>query len=96
MATYAVLILVAAGLNYVQLISLQTTAQRIIQQLRMVLFVHLQKLSVSFFDKTPVGQLVSRVSNDTEAIRELYVSVLATFVQNGIYFIGILTALFFL
>ncbi len=95
-AGYAVLILASAGLNYVQLISLQTTAQRIIQRMRMKLFAHLQKLPVSFFDKTPVGQLVSRVTNDTEAIRELYVSVLATFVQNGVYLIGILIALFIL
>jgi ATP-binding cassette subfamily B multidrug efflux pump len=93
-AGYAVLILLSAGFNYVQLITLQTTAQRIIQRMRMKLFHHLQKLPISFFDKTPVGQLVSRVSNDTEAIRELYVSVLATFVQNGIYLVGILIALF--
>ncbi|NGQ95242.1 ABC transporter ATP-binding protein [Brevibacillus sp. SYP-B805] len=93
-AGYAVLILLSAGFNYIQLITLQTIAQRIIQRMRMKLFTHLQKLPISFFDRTPVGQLVSRVSNDTEAIRELYVSVLATFVQNGIYLIGILVALF--
>lgn len=93
---YAVLILVSALFNYIQILSLQTTAQRIIQRMRMQLFAHLQKLPVSFFDRTPVGQLVSRVTNDTEAIRELYVSVLATFVQNGIYLLGILIALFLL
>ncbi|TGU85176.1 ABC transporter ATP-binding protein, partial [Mesorhizobium sp. M00.F.Ca.ET.186.01.1.1] len=86
----------SACFNYIQILWLQTTAQRIIQRMRMKLFVHLQKLPVSFFDKTPVGSLVSRVSNDTEAIRELYVSVLATFVQNGIYLVGILIALFVL
>lgn len=93
---YAVLILVSALFNYIQILSLQTTAQRIIQRMRMKLFAHLQKLPVSFFDRTPVGQLVSWVTNDTEAIRELYVSVLATFVQNGIYLLGILIALFLL
>jgi len=95
-AGYAVLILISAGLNYMQLIALQTTAQRIIQRMRMKLFSHLQKLPVAYFDTTPVGQLVSRITNDTEAIRELYVSVLATFVQNGIYLLGILIALFLL
>ncbi|GED34395.1 ABC transporter ATP-binding protein [Brevibacillus centrosporus] len=94
--SYGVLILLSAGFNYVQILALQTIAQRIIQQMRMKLFIHLQKLPVSFFDKTPVGSLVSRVSNDTEAIRELYVSVLATFVQNGIYLVGILVALYIL
>ncbi|WP_400162616.1 ABC transporter ATP-binding protein [Brevibacillus sp. TJ4] len=93
---YAVLILLSAGFNYLQILWLQTIAQRIIQQMRMKLFAHLQKLPVSFFDKTPVGALVSRVTNDTEAIRELYVSVLATFVQNGLFLIGILVALFIL
>ncbi|MGG1534917.1 ABC transporter ATP-binding protein [Brevibacillus agri] len=93
---YGALILLSACFNYIQILWLQTIAQRIIQQMRMKLFVHLQKLPVSFFDKTPVGSLVSRVSNDTEAIRELYVSVLATFVQNGIYLLGILIALFVL
>jgi len=96
MGGYALLILLSAVLNYVQLLSLQTTAQRIIQQMRIDLFTHLQKLAVSFFDRTPVGSLVSRVTNDTEAIRELYVSVLATFVQNGVFLIGILIALFIL
>lgn len=93
---YAALILFAAVVNYVQLLSLQTTAQRIIQRMRLKLFRHIQKLSVTYFDTTPVGQLVSRLTNDTEAIRELYVSVLATFVQNGIYLIGILLALYIL
>lgn len=91
---YGVLILISAGLNYVQLLSLQTMAQRIIQRLRIDIFSHLQKLPVSFFDKTPTGSLVSRVTNDTEAIRELYVSVLATFVQNTVFLIGILVALY--
>lgn len=91
---YAVLILFSAGINYFQLISLQTTAQRIIQKMRIDIFSHLQKLSVSYFDRTPVGSLVSRVTNDTEAIREMYVSVLATFAQNGVFLIGILIALF--
>ncbi|MGO0063160.1 ABC transporter ATP-binding protein [Brevibacillus fluminis] len=91
---YGVLILFSAGLNYIQLLSLQTTAQRIIQRLRIDIFSHLQKLPVSYFDKTPTGSLVSRVTNDTEAIRELYVSVLATFVQNTVFLLGILVALY--
>jgi len=93
---YLALILLSSGFNYLQILWLQTIAQRIIQRMRMNLFAHLQKLPVSFFDQTPVGALVSRVSNDTEAIRELYVSVLATFVQNGLYLLGILVALFLL
>ncbi|MCF6095219.1 ABC transporter ATP-binding protein/permease [Microaerobacter geothermalis] len=93
---YVGLILVSAGLNYIQLFTLQSTAHRIIQRLRIELFSHLQRLSVSFFDKTPTGQIITRVTNDTEAIREMFVSVMANFVQNGIYLIGIFIALFIL
>ncbi|ATO48926.1 ABC transporter ATP-binding protein [Brevibacillus laterosporus] len=93
---YAGLILLSAGLNYIQLLSLQTIAQRIIQRMRIDVFTHLQKLPISFFDKTPVGTMVSRITNDTEAVRELYVSVMASFVQNGVYVVGILLALFVL
>lgn len=93
---YASLILLAAGLNYIQLLSLQTIAQRIIQRMRIDVFSHLHKLPISFFDKTPVGAMVSRITNDTEAVRELYVSVMASFVQNGVFVVGILLALFVL
>ncbi|WP_094700482.1 ABC transporter ATP-binding protein [Brevibacillus laterosporus] len=93
---YAGLILLSAGLHYIQLLSLQTIAQRIIQRMRIDVFTHLQKLPISFFDKTPVGTMVSRITNDTEAVRELYVSVMASFVQNGVYVVGILLALFVL
>ncbi|MBG9790058.1 ABC transporter ATP-binding protein [Brevibacillus laterosporus] len=93
---YAGLILLSAGLHYIQLLILQTIAQRIIQRMRIDVFTHLQKLPISFFDKTPVGTMVSRITNDTEAVRELYVSVMASFVQNGVYVVGILLALFVL
>ncbi|MMZ56928.1 putative multidrug resistance ABC transporter ATP-binding/permease protein YheH [compost metagenome] len=75
---------------------MQSTAHRIIRQIRVDIFSHLQNLSIAFFDRTPTGHIISRVTNDTEAVRELFVSIMAIFVQNIVYMIGILVALFIL
>lgn len=58
---------------------LQKAANRIIQRIRKDVFNHISRLPVRFFDNLPAGKVVSRVTNDTEAIRELYVAVLANF-----------------
>lgn len=93
---YIGLLLIAGILQYIQALSLQSTAHRIIRQMRVDIFSHLQKLSIAFFDRTPTGHIISRVTNDTEAVRELFVSIMAIFVQNIVYMIGILVALFIL
>ena len=59
-------------------------------------FRHIQRLPVHYFDNLPAGKVVSRVTNDTEAIRELYVSVLANFFTGIIYIVAIIGALFLL
>lgn len=82
--------------NYIQLYSFQKIALRIIQQLRIDVFSKVQYLGLSFFDKKPAGGLVSRITNDTEAIKDLFVSVLSTFVQNIVFLIGIFVAMFIL
>jgi ATP-binding cassette subfamily B multidrug efflux pump len=92
-----VLLTVAASvLTYVQSFMLQSSAQRIVQRMRMDLFRHLHRLPLRFFDNTPIGQVVSRVANDTENIKELYISFMATFVVSGLNLIGVFTALLFL
>lgn len=93
---YILLIIIAAVLNYIQLISFQKIALNIIHQLRIEVFEKVQNLSLSFFDKTPGGSLISRITNDTEAIKELYVSIIAAFAQNVVYIAGVLIAMFFL
>ncbi|QQE76815.1 ABC transporter ATP-binding protein [Alicyclobacillus sp. SO9] len=88
---------VAAGLlNFVQLIWFQKIALKVIQRLRVDVFSHLQYLGLAFFDRKPAGSLVSRITNDTEAIKELYVSVLSTFVQSSFLLIGIFVSMFVL
>ncbi|MHB1627476.1 MAG: ABC transporter ATP-binding protein [Bacilli bacterium] len=87
----------AAGiLNFLQLVLFQKVALQVIQQLRIDVFGKVQKLGLSFFDRTPVGMLISRVTNDTEAIKDMYVSVMSTFVQNVVLLCGIYIAMFIL
>lgn len=94
--TYGILVILTAVLNYFQMFSFQKIALMIIQQLRMDVFGKVQHLGLTFFDQTPGGSLVSRITNDTEAIKDLYVSVLSTFIQSLIFLIGIFVAMFFL
>jgi ATP-binding cassette, subfamily B, multidrug efflux pump len=93
---YVGLLFIAALFQYGKALMLQKAANRIIQKMRTDVFGHIQRVPITYFDNRPAGQIVSRVTNDTEAIRELYVKVLATFFTSGIYMTGIFVALFFL
>ncbi|HUC92111.1 MAG TPA: ABC transporter ATP-binding protein [Paenibacillus sp.] len=90
------LALAASALNFTQSYMLQSAAQRIVQRIRMDVFRHIHRLPVRFFDNTPVGQVVSRIANDTENIKELYMSFMATFVVSGLNIVGVFGALLFL
>lgn len=96
LAVYVALLIFAAFFQYGKSLLLQKAANRIIQKMRTDVFEHIQRLPITYFDNQPAGRIVSRVTNDTEAIRELYVKVLASFVTSGIYMIGIFVALFIL
>ncbi|TSB44685.1 ABC transporter ATP-binding protein [Alkalicoccobacillus porphyridii] len=93
---YLGLIVGSSFFQYGQRYLLQKSANRIIQRIRTDAFNHLSRLPVRFFDHLPAGKIVSRVTNDTEAIRELYMTVLANFFSSAIYIIGIYIALFLL
>jgi len=95
-ALIVALTLAGGALTYAQSFLLQSSAQRIVQRMRMDLFRHLHRLPVAYFDKTPVGQIVSRVANDTENIKELYISFTATFVVSGLNIVGVFAALLLL
>lgn len=81
-------------LSYFQLVEFQRLALSIIQALRMDVFSKVHRLGMSYFDRTPGGSIVSRVTNDTEAIKDMFISVLAAFVQNGLFVIGVFIAMF--
>ncbi|MED1202874.1 ABC transporter ATP-binding protein [Heyndrickxia acidicola] len=93
---YLGLLLFASGFQYGQHYFLQKAANRIIQKMRMDIFKHIQRLPIRYFDNLPAGKVVSRITNDTEAIRDLYVTVLSTFFTSAIYIGGIFIALFIL
>ncbi|MBS8263663.1 ATP-binding cassette domain-containing protein [Mesobacillus boroniphilus] len=82
--------------SYFQLLKFQEIALKIIQQMRIDVFTKVQQLGLKYFDKTPAGSLVSRVTNDTEAIKDMFVSVIATFIQSGFLLFGIFVAMFIL
>lgn len=95
-SAYVGLLCLTALFNYLQVVLFQTIALRIIQRMRVEVFAKVQSLGLSFFDRTPAGSLVSRITNDTEAIKDLFMSVLSTFVQNGFLLVGIYISMFFL
>lgn len=88
--------IVKAILLFFQLVKFQEIALYIIQQLRIDVFSKVQTLGLKYFDKTPAGSIVSRVTNDTEAIKDMFVTVLATFIQSGFLLFGIFIAMFIL
>jgi ATP-binding cassette, subfamily B, multidrug efflux pump len=95
-AFYFGLLVLASFFQYGQRFYLQKAANRVIQKMRNDIFQHIQKLPIRYFDNLPAGKVVARITNDTEAIRDLYVTVLSTFFTSTIYIIGIYIALFIL
>ncbi|WP_108669302.1 ABC transporter ATP-binding protein [Peribacillus acanthi] len=83
-------------ISYNQLYIFQKIALLIIQQLRVDVFTKIHSLGLKYFDSTPDGSIVSRITNDTEAIKDMFVSVLGTFVQSFFLITGIFIAMFIL
>ncbi len=75
--------------NRVVYITLQKTGQSIIYTIRNQVFEHVQTLSMRFFDTTPVGKIVTRVTNDVESINDLYSNILVNLFRNSIKIIGL-------
>lgn len=83
-------------ISYFQMLKFQVAALKIIQQLRIDVFTKVHGLGMRYFDKTPAGGIVSRVTNDTEAIKEMFVTVLIGFIQSAFLIVGVYIAMFFL
>ena len=75
-ALYLTVLLAGFVLNWADTWILQKMGQRIIFDMRAEVYSHIQSLSLNFFNNTPVGKLVTRVSNDTESINELFTTIL--------------------
>lgn len=93
---YIGLLAVGAVFTYGQRLMLQTSANKIVQRMREDVYAHIQRLPIGYYDNLPAGKVVSRITNDTEAVRELFVAVLANFFSGIVYIAAILGALYLL
>jgi ATP-binding cassette subfamily B protein/ATP-binding cassette subfamily C protein/ATP-binding cassette subfamily B multidrug efflux pump len=78
----------ASWLRFLQLVRLSGLAMRSVQRLRESVYGHVLRLPMAFFDRAITGQLVSRVTNDTEAVKNLYIQVLFVILDSTIVLIG--------
>jgi ATP-binding cassette subfamily B multidrug efflux pump len=86
----------ASWLRYLQLTRLAGLAMRSVQRVRESVYAHVLRLPMSFFDRAITGQLVSRVTNDTEAVKTLYVQVLFAILDGVIVLVGTMIAMLWL
>jgi ATP-binding cassette subfamily B protein/ATP-binding cassette subfamily C protein/ATP-binding cassette subfamily B multidrug efflux pump len=84
---------IASGLRYLQLVRLSGLAMRSVMRLREMVYTHVLLLPMAFFDRAITGQLVSRVTNDTEAVKSLYIQVLFVMLDSTIVLVGTMCAM---
>ncbi|MBN2568887.1 MAG: ABC transporter ATP-binding protein [Deltaproteobacteria bacterium] len=93
-AALIILIIVTFLLTTAQILIMEFTGQRMMHDLRMQLFSHIQGLAVRFFTKNPVGRLVTRVTNDTQNMHEMFTSVVVFVIKDIFLIVGITVVLF--
>lgn len=86
---YLVVLIGSFICNFLQTWILQLTGQSIIYNIRQEVFEHVHKLSLRFFDITPVGRIVTRITNDVEALNEMYANILVKLLRNVVKIIGL-------
>lgn len=91
---FVLLLVIAFNIEYRQALWLQEIGQKIILTMRQQVFEHIQTLGPAQLNQVPVGKLVTRVTNDTNTLSEMYTDVAANLIRNIIYLIGILIVLF--
>ncbi len=95
-ALYASLLLVSIGCTYVQSLLLQKIGQKILSSLRQDTFAHIEKLSHEQLNNIPVGTLVTRVCNDTNAISMMFTNTFVNLIKNAMIVVGVLAAMLIL
>lgn len=86
---YLIVLLASFVCNCLQTWLLQLTGQNIIYNIRQEVFEHIHNLSLRFFDITPVGRIVTRVTNDVESLNEMYTNILVKLFKNIVKIIGL-------
>jgi len=95
-ACYAGILVVSLGCTYAQSLILQRIGQKILAALRLDIFTHIESLSHDQLNNIPVGKLVTRVCNDTNAISMMFTNVLVTMVKNVMVIFGVLAGMLML
>ena len=95
-AIYAGILIVSLICTYLQAMILQKTGQKILSQLRLDVFTHIEKLSHEQLNNIPVGKLVTRVTNDPNHISFLFTNIIVTLAKNCMVIVGVLAAMLLL
>jgi ATP-binding cassette, subfamily B, multidrug efflux pump len=93
---YLSIILFGFLLGYVQTYIMQLTGQKIMVDLRLEIFSYLQRLPLAFFDRNPVGRLMTRVTTDVDVLNELFTAGVVTLLGDVLVLLGILVIIFYL
>ncbi len=93
---YIIVLVLGFVFNFLNTWILQLTGQTIIYNIRQEVFEHIHSLSMRFFDITPVGKIVTRVTNDVEALNEMYTQILVRLIKNIAKIIGLMVVMFLL
>ena len=88
------LLLARFAFGVLQVYYLQLTGQRVMYDMRREIFAHILRLPLSFFDRTPVGRLVTRVTNDVAAINEMFTSTLVSLFRDVFLVAGVMVVMF--
>jgi ATP-binding cassette subfamily B multidrug efflux pump len=89
-ALYVVILIVAFAAEYVQTWTMQLTGQRIMFDLRMEIYGHLQRLDLKYYDRNPVGRLMTRVTSDVDVLNDLFTSGVVTIFGDVFTLVGIM------
>ncbi len=92
-ATYFLAIFVLFGARFAHTYLLQTVGQSVLVRIRQALFEHLMRMEMSYFQRTPLGHIVSRLTNDIEAVTELLSTSIVMVVSNMITLVGLVVAM---
>ena len=92
-AVYAGILVVSLFCTYFQAMILQQTGQKILSQIRLDVFTHVEQLSHEQLNNIPVGKLVTRVTNDPNAISYMFTNIIVTLAKNSMVIVGILVAM---
>lgn len=93
-AVYILVLIISIVCTYIQAIILQKVGQKIVSKIREDLFINIESLSHNQLNNIPVGKLVTRVTNDTDAVSHMFTGLLVNLVKNVFIIIGVVIAMF--